>query len=149
MKQIDIKVEGLDELNAMLDAVGVQTRPSAMNAATRAGARVVLKEVRKRTPVDTGQLKKSEVVRSGRFLASLAGGTSFAHVRFRRPRGRIAHLLEFGTKRGVAPRRFIRSGTEAAVGDAVQAQVRQLAVEIVKALRRGRISPGLVRAALS
>jgi HK97 gp10 family phage protein len=149
MKRVEIKIQGLEEFGALLSAVGVQTRPGVMNAATRAGAREVMKEVKKRTPVDTGELKRSEVVRSGRFHAGLAGGTSFAHVRFRRPRGRIAHLLEFGTKRGVAARRFIRSGTDAAVGAAVEAQIKVLARGIIQAMRRSRVSPGLVRSAVS
>lgn len=129
---------GLDQFEHLLDALLAQTQRSVMNEAVRAGGTVVLRRVKPLVPVDTGELKKSATVRTLKIRGNRVR-VAKAIVGFRRPRGRIAHLLEFGTKY-VDARHFIAEGTQEAAGEAVD----KMALVLASAIRR-RAAAGKVK----
>ena len=73
-----VRVEGLAELEARLKAFPAKLQRRALNAAMRAGAREVVKEVKSRAPVATGALRRNVVTKRGR--ASLDRGLAARQI---------------------------------------------------------------------
>lgn len=109
----EIKVRGLRELDAALRLLPKNIEKRVLGNAIRAAGRVIAADAKTRVPRATGQLKRSIVVRAVR------GGAGRAVVGFLKPRSRIAHLIEFGT-RFMAARPFLRPALDTKAPDAVR-----------------------------
>lgn len=93
---MDFKITGGKELQAALKQLPAKFQKRIEKNALRAGARVIAKEAKTRVPVDTGALKKSIRVVTGKtregarvYVTAGAGGKHDAFY---------AHMVEFGTK---------------------------------------------------
>ena len=148
MSARDENIRGGRELDDLLQTLPVKVEKNILRGAMRAGAKVMLAEVKQRIPVASGQLAASARITTraskGRVSASVKVGNIVAWY---------AHLVEFGTRAhtikpkerggalrfggvttgevhhpGIAPRPFMRpaadSGMSAALA-AVTAKVRE------------------------
>lgn len=98
----EIKIEGLADLQALLDALPAKIEGRIVRGALRAGAKVVADEAKRRCPVGTdvpkgetpGSLRDSIHVsmrsKQGRITATIKAGGEKAYY---------AHMVEYGTAR--------------------------------------------------
>lgn len=97
----DFKVEGLAELQKMLDDLPANIEKNIMRGGLRAGAKVVQEEAQRVCPVGSGNLPKGEIagslrdsirismrVRKGKVQAFIKAGDKVAFY---------AHMVEYGT----------------------------------------------------
>lgn len=110
-----VKVTGLRELNDVLSKLAPNVQKRVAGNAIRAGARLVATDAKRRVPVDTGQLKRSIVVRAAKGVRTGVG----AVVAILRPRSRIAHLIEFGTSK-TAAQPFLRPALDSQAQPAIR-----------------------------
>lgn len=147
---LKIQMEGIDQMIVNLEKLGTRVAARGPNAAVRAGGSVIIKEMRRRAPKDTGSLKKSigqklKVYRRDQTVVSIVGARS---KRYDTPKGRrnpaiYAHLIERGvrphrlgrrgaTHPGVPRRPFMRPAWDAAAPRARQAVIDKLSEVFAK-----------------
>jgi len=116
MTTVSYRLRGFEGLNERLRKLGDgRTAGKIGGKATLEAIKILVAEIKTRTPVDTGGLQKSVVAIRRR---SSSRNEVVAQVGFRRPAGSHAHLLEFGTVKMKA-QPFIRPGFDAGKDGAV------------------------------
>ncbi len=95
-------VEGVAALNKALDDLPLKMQKHVVGAVTRAGARVIQKDAKRRVHKRRGILKKSIVVKKVSKTLRREGWKGDYVVGFKQPGSRIAHLEEFGTSHSPA-----------------------------------------------
>lgn len=140
------KITGIMEMAEQLGFLGTRLEREISKEALEAGADEILKEVRARTPVETGTLKESIGVE----IKPQAAGSLFVQAEigprpgfkrftdqgFRNPQ-RYAHLVEFGTST-TAAQSFMRAGFMAGKGAAIRAMRDAVQYGIVRELRKSK-----------
>ena len=98
------------------ESMVLRVQKAGNRSAVRKATAPILKESKRRAPVETGELKRSLVSR----VKTERNGVVFGYVGGRKGTagGRIVHLLELGTSK-MAPRPFLRPAIAAAEDDAV------------------------------
>lgn len=137
---IDFNMQGIEEMIKSLEQLATRPAMRAPNAAVRAGASVIIKEMRSRAPKETGSLKKAlgqkvKVYKRSGVVTSIVGARSKKYqtkLGGRNP-AYYAHLVEMGTiahrlgKRGRHPgakkQPFMRPAWAAAAPRARQAVI--------------------------
>lgn len=89
----DENITGGRELAQMLDTLPAKVERNIMRGALRAGARVMLAEVKQRIPRDNGDLAAS-----ARVTTRVQRGSVSASVKIGNKKAWYAHLVEFGTR---------------------------------------------------
>jgi HK97 gp10 family phage protein len=87
------RIDGIEELQAKLQAIGPKFDRSVRREAIRKAANVVLKEARARVPVKSGKLKKALAVS----ITATNEGEG-ARIGPRKGKGRYGHLVEKGVR---------------------------------------------------
>lgn len=145
---VEIKLEGFDQLARQLRELPQALAKNALRAAVNAGATEVRKEVQARAPVLTGRLRKSVYQAQVRELSSLYRQVYIVGVRSgpkrtktgAKDRSRDAfywRFLEFGT-RYIAARPFLRPALATKKGAAIEAMARKLRERIERFRATGR-----------
>lgn len=144
-------IVGGRQLDDLLKTLPAKVEKNIMRAALRAGASVMLEEVKQRIPADTGQLRASARIttrgKQGSVSASVKVGNFVAWY---------AHLVEFGTKRhiikakrdsavrfggitveqvnhpGTTGHPFMRPAAEAKFGESIQAVEKKVRERLTK-----------------
>lgn len=121
MSNLTIRVEGMQRTLSRFDLVarGVS---QVIDETSKEGAKLVQARAKELTPKKTGKLRKSIKTRKGKY--------GITHLV--RPRSNIAHLQEYGTKKGVKPKRFMQKAREQIV-PGVQ---REILRKVEQAVRR-------------
>lgn len=114
--RVDFKIEGAAEMERLLKELGPRTASKLGAQALRAGAKPILQEAKRLVPKDTRQLEKAITTKTERQQAM--SDTRSVLIGFRKPRSRIAHLLEFGTSKMPA-RPFMRPALDGKAKDAL------------------------------
>lgn len=135
MSDVKTSMQGIEEMTRNLEKLGTRVALRGPNAAVRAAGSVIIKEMRRRAPKDTGSLKKAlgqrvKTYRRSKAVASIIGARS---KRYETSKGRknpayTAHLVEFGTKPhgghpGTAAKPFMRPAWDASAPAAKQAVI--------------------------
>lgn len=152
------EVLGVRELDTFMETLPGKIQKNVQRTALRAGAKVVLDEVKQRIPVASGDL-----LRSARITSRAQGATTSASVKVGNSVAWYAHLVEFGTRPhviaappgsalnvngtitkrvdhpGTAPRPFMRPAADAAFTAAVEAYKKKLRERLT---RQGLNTPG-------
>lgn len=143
------KVVGVEAAVRSLDEVKRGVRTRVLRKATTKAAQPVAKEARRNAPVRSRQLRRSIGYRvrtypSGVVLAAIGPRAGFRTTyagRVINPT-KYAHLVELGTRRGVAPRLFLRRAWESHKAGAAETMRREIAEgvarEAAKAAARGK-----------
>lgn len=143
---VTVKIDGIEDMIQNLEKLGTRVALRGPAAAVRAGGSVIVKEMRRRAPKDTGSLKKSlgqrvKTYRGSKTVTSIVGARSkrYDTAKGRRNPAYYAHLIELGVKphrtgkkkigyrrgAGMHPgfrgRPFMRPGWDAAAPRAVDA----------------------------
>lgn len=92
--KVAFRIEGAKELDDLLKQLPGRTAGRIGSNALRAGARVIRDEAKRVVPVDTGDLRDSIKVITGRADRRTQ---RIVHVGSFGPDSRLAHLVEFGT----------------------------------------------------
>ena len=126
---VKIKLEGIEEMTRNLEKLGTRVALRGPAAAVRAAGAVIIKEMRRRAPRDTGSLKKSlgqrvKTYRRSGVVTSIIGARSkrYETEKGRRNPAYYAHLLELGRK-GVSARPFMRPAWDSSASAARQAAI--------------------------
>lgn len=126
---LQVKIEGMEELDKALRRLPDRVQKRVLKTALRAGARVIVKDAKNRVPVDSGTLKKSIKVVSGK---SKKGPQATARVFVTTGREAwYSHLIEFGTVKKAA-RPFLRPAFDSTQTEQIQAIGKKLAAGIEK-----------------
>ena len=137
---VQIQMRGIEEMTKNLEQLGTRVALRGPAAAVRAGGAVIVKEMRRRAPVETGSLKKSlgqrvKTYRRSKTVTAIVGARSkrYETTKGRRNPAYYAHLIELGVsphrlgKRGHHPgfrgRPFMRSAWDAAAPRAREAAI--------------------------
>ena len=112
----DINVKGLSELQKVLDAFPVKIEKNILRGALRAGAKVVQQEAKSNARVLSGEMQRG--IKIG---TTAKRGTVIASVKVRGKHWYLAQFHEFGTKRGVLARPFMRPALDSQAQAAVVA----------------------------
>lgn len=133
MSDLKISLQGVEEMTRNLEKIGTRVALRGPNAAVRAGSSVIIKEMRRRAPVDTGSLKKAlgqkvKTYRRSKTVVSIVGARSILYQtsKGKRNPANYAHLPELGTKRGVKAMPFMRPAWDAAAPDARLAAINKM-----------------------
>ncbi len=92
----DEAISGGAELDRLLQTLPANLEKNIVRGALRAGAKIVLDEVKQRIPAKTGQLRAS-----ARITTRFRKGTVSASVKVGNVVAWYAHLVEFGTKQHI------------------------------------------------
>jgi HK97 gp10 family phage protein len=146
-----LKMEGIEALTKALEALGTKVAARGPDAGVRAAGAIIIKEMRRRAPKDTGVLKKSigqkvKKYRRNQTVTSIIGGRSKAYetAEGKRNPAFYAHLVELGTKPhrvgdGVHPgspaQPFMRPAWDASAPAARQAVVTKMTEVFEKAAK--------------
>lgn len=134
---IEVKVEGLAELNKALQQLPKELQKGPLRAAVNGAASVVQKQAKANAPIDDGVLKKAIYRTRSKSASSAVQETAIVGVRFGRRyrrRGQDAwywRFIEFGTKNQTA-RPFIRPAFESTK----QAQLAMMQKRLTAAIKR-------------
>lgn len=135
--RVEIKVDGLAELDRKLRALGPDIARKGLRSAVGAGARVILNQAKARAPVDTGTLRRALYMKQIREESSDSRQTFFVSVRSgkkEQKKNRDAwywRLVEFGTEK-MSAQPFLRPAFEAAKLQALERIKAKLAERIQK-----------------
>lgn len=128
--EVNIQMQGIEEMTKNLEKLGTRVALRGPATAVRAGSAVIIREMRRRAPVDTGSLKKSlgqkvKTYRRNKTVTSIVGARSkrYETAKGRRNPANYAHLPELGTKRGVKAKPYMRPAWDAAAPAARQATI--------------------------
>lgn len=97
--RLEIKIDGLNEINAALIKLGPELANQAGDNAIRAMAKPIIETAKRLAPVRTGRYRNAIGVQIDRRTAS---GERRGFIGVKAPWHRISHLLEFGTSRAHA-----------------------------------------------
>ncbi len=122
-----VVMHGLPELNRKLRGMGEKLGKRVMRNALKAGAQVVVREMKKRVPKKTGGLKKS----IGKRALRRRGGNFAIIIGPRWPEGAHGGLIELGTVK-MRPRPFMRPAFAATHKQVTGVFVKKLADGIKK-----------------
>lgn len=123
---VKVQMQGIEEMTRNLEKLGTRVALRGPSAAVRAGSSVIIREMRRRAPKDTGSLKKSlgqkvKTYRRNKTVTSIVGARSkrYETAKGRRNPANYAHLPELGTKPhggrpGVTARPFMRPAWDTA-----------------------------------
>ena len=137
-KDLKIEIQGIEEMTKNLEKIGTRVALRGPNAAVRAGGSVLIKEMRRRAPRETGSLKKAlgqkiKTYRQSKSVVSIVGPRSkrYETAQGRRNPSNYAHLVELGTKSrrahpGTPARPFMRPAWDAAAPGARQAVIEKM-----------------------
>lgn len=102
---VDIKMLGIEEMTKNLEQIGTRVALRGPAAAVRAGSSVIIKEIRRRAPKETGSLQKSigqkvKNYRRNKTTTSIVGARSkrYKTAKGNRNPAYYAHLPELGVK---------------------------------------------------
>jgi len=136
-----LQLTGFKELAAALRELPDRVAKNALRTAVSAGASVIRKEVRSRSPVDTGLLKKHMYQKQIRELSSAESQTFFVGVRkvkskdgVKQPSPFYWRFLEFGTSK-LPAKPFLRPAFEMQKDNAIKAIGKKLDERIQKYAR--------------
>lgn len=111
--EVKLQMAGIEEMTKNLEKLGTRVALRGPAAAVRAGSAVIIKEMRRRAPVETGSLKKSlgqkvKNYRRSKTVTSVVGARSkrYDTDKGRRNPAYYAHLVELG----VSPHRTGKKG---------------------------------------
>lgn len=127
--RIDFKIDGAKEMERLLLELGPRTASKVGAQALRAGAKPIVQEAKRLVPKDTRQLEKAITTKTER--QESGSDTRSVLIGFRKPRSRIAHLLEFGTSKMPA-RPFMRPALDGKAGEALDEMGKVLASSITR-----------------
>lgn len=125
MSDVKTSITGIEEMTRNLEKLGTRVALRGPNAAVRAGGTVIVREMRRRAPKDTGSLKKSlgqkvKQYRRSKAVTSIIGARSkrYETAKGNRNPANYAHLVELGTKGtgthpGIAAKPFMRPAWDA------------------------------------
>lgn len=123
-------IRGLAEIQAVLSKLPARIEQRVIENALTAGGRVIVKEAKRRVPVDSGKLRDSLTVgRTTRRRGSRMKGTVYIGPRSKV--GAHAHLVEFGTPHAPA-QPFLRPALDERAQDAIK----KIAERLGKGLER-------------
>lgn len=91
--RVVLGIDGIAEMRRKLKKMGDRTQRKFVRRALTAGTTPIVRDIRKNTPKETGNLKAS----IGRRMKSYPSGIIVAVLGARWPKGAHGHLLEFGT----------------------------------------------------
>lgn len=135
MSDVKTSMHGIEEMTRNLEKLGTRVALRGPNAAVRAGGTVIVKEMRRRAPKDTGSLKKSlgqkvKTYRRSKAVASIIGARSkrYETAKGNRNPAYYAHLVELGTKGtgthpGIVAKPFMRPAWDASAPAARKAVI--------------------------
>lgn len=111
--EVKVQMAGIEEMTKNLEKIGTRVALRGPDAAVRAGGSVIIREMRRRAPKDTGSLKKSlgqkvKKYKRSKTSTAIIGARS---KRYQTDQGRknpayYAHLVELG----VAPHKTGKRG---------------------------------------
>jgi HK97 gp10 family phage protein len=137
--KVEFKIQGVQQLDAMLRALGPKTAREVGTTALREAAKPIFDAVKERIPVRTGELRRGLTVSSVR--QGKRSDERELLVGFRKNVAWRAKFLEFGT-RFIAPQPFMRPGfdvsAEKALGIMVGALGRGITAAALKLGKRGK-----------
>ena len=103
--EVKIQMQGIEEMTKKLEKLGTRVALRGPAAAVRAGSSVIIKEMRRRAPVETGSLKKAlgqkvKNYRGSGTVTSIVGARSkrYETAKGKRNPAYYAHLIELGVK---------------------------------------------------
>lgn len=136
---VKMQMQGIEELTRNLEKLGTRVALRGPPAAVRAAGTVIIKEMRRNAPKETGSLKKSlgqkvKQYRRNKTVTSIVGARSkpYETEKGKRNPAYYAHLVELGVKAhrsgqgihpGVAARPFMRPAWDASAPRARQAVI--------------------------
>jgi len=134
---MEISLEGMDELDAAIQAAVKALSPDVVEPILQKGAETIADEARSRAPVGpTGNLRRSIVGKGLKRRMNILGvrtdmpASALAAINYRR--GPHAHLLEFGTVK-MSARPFFGPAVAARLNEVKQ----QIAEDIQTAVKEG------------
>jgi HK97 gp10 family phage protein len=125
---------GAKELSKLLKKLPVKVEKNFMRQAVRAGARVVVKDARKRVPKNTGNLAKSLGVVSRR-AKNITMSVKARSGKKQKNDGFYGRFIEFGTRK-MAARPFLRPALESNVSNIIKAMADKLNQAIDKFVKK-------------
>lgn len=102
MPNTTLTVEGLTKTLGRIKTVRL-AMSDVLDKSTKEGARKIQKAAKKKAPKDTGRLRKSIKVKKMK-----KGGVGY----FVKPYSYIANFHEYGTKKGIKPKHFMKESRE-------------------------------------
>lgn len=138
MIEVNYTIEGLKEINRVLQKLPLILQERVIKSAVRSGAQIIRKAAKALVPRDSGELEQSIVVQAAR---TKSRNFSLFRIGFKKPTSRRAHLTEFGTSTQPAQpfmRPALDNNATAVIQKIVQALGRGLAREAEKLVGRGR-----------
>ena len=102
MPNTTLTVEGLTKTLGRIKTVRL-AMSDVLDKSTKEGARKIQKAAKKKAPKDTGRLRKSIKVKKMK-----KGAVGY----FVKPYSYIAHFHEYGTKKGIKPKHFMKESRE-------------------------------------
>ena len=124
------KIEGAKAMDDVLDILGPKIARGLGQAATRAGAKVIVEEAKRIVPDPTGRLRDSIVIKAipnkGREKNQVG-----VLIGFEKPESRYAGLVEFGTSHSAA-HPFMRPAMDTKAAEALDA----MGASLTKGIKR-------------
>ena len=143
MAKVTVKLDGLSKLGDRMRGLASDIAKKISGQSTAAGAQLMRKDIRKRAPVDTGNLRRNIIVKklprsqtklTSEHIVTVRRGRTKSQIKKNAREARYALYLEFGTVK-MAARPFLRPGFEATKGPATTAIVTKLHDRIEEANR--------------
>jgi HK97 gp10 family phage protein len=136
---VQMEWRGLADMDKLLQRLGPDIANKAGQKAANMAAKVIVDEAKRRVPVDSGDLRKSIVVRADKKRYQ-GEGEVVAVMGFRKPHSRRAHLTEFGTSRSRKQPFFIPA-MESKSQDALDKLEEVLQKAILQTLKKFKVKP--------
>jgi HK97 gp10 family phage protein len=141
--KVEFTIRGAKEMEAALKELGPQVANRLGDRALRAAARPIVREAKRLVPKDSRALMRSITVVKGRAQNNVRE----IKIGFKKPRSRIAHLVEFGFvhKGGdsVAARPFVRPAMDSQAAAALTAMAEDLAKGIAQQEYKRAVAAGV------
>jgi HK97 gp10 family phage protein len=103
--EVKLQMHGIEEMTKNLEKIGTRVALRGPSRAVRAAGSVIIKEMRRRAPKDTGSLQKSlgqkvKTYRRSKTTTSIVGARSkrYETAKGKRNPAYYAHLVELGVK---------------------------------------------------
>jgi len=133
MIDLDVKFDGFDDVEFFLSTLTAKIQKRVIKQSLRRGAVVMQKAAKANAPSDSGTLKRSIKVRTGRSLAvqvyAQQGGAA-------KDDGWYAHMIERGTVNGIEAEFFMESAAEQSTAAAVNAVASRFEALLMKELAK-------------
>ena len=134
---ITSNTKGVEKLLKSLKQFPQNIQKNIINGAIRAGAKVIADEVKKNTPTDTGNLKKSIGIIKRRSKDKTKVRFSVTPRKGGKNDGFYGHMIEFGTSK-MAAQPFMRPAFESQDNQSIEAAKEYLAKRIDKEVIKAR-----------